>query len=152
MTLLIAASDRWLPLVGFLYMFLILVQGSLFLTRAHVNRAWTLVIEVAVLFHGALVALASPKQLWFQFASGFGAVFVVTQMHGVPLPRWSKWTIGIGYVVSAAAVVAWFGTGRLAQPPRVPIAECAAVFVLAALFAGGLAIFRRKAVTPDAAR
>ena len=29
-------------LVGFFYMFLLLLQGSLFLTRAHINRVWTL--------------------------------------------------------------------------------------------------------------
>jgi hypothetical protein len=130
-------------LVGFLYMFLILAQGSIFLTRAHVNRNWTIVIEVMVLVHGTLVAANSPKQSWFQFAWGFGAIFVVTQMHGLGLPRWSKWTIGLGYVVSAAGVIALLGTDRLAQLPRVPVAEYAGVFVLAALFAGGLAIARR---------
>jgi hypothetical protein len=46
-------------------------------------------------------------------------------------------------VVSAAAVVAWLGTERLAQLPRVPVAEYVAVFVLAALFAAALAIARR---------
>jgi hypothetical protein len=129
-------------LVGFLYMFLILVQGSLFLTRAHLERRWTIILEVMVLFHGALVAVNSPKQLWFQFGWGFAAVFVVTQMHGLGLPRWAKWAIGLGYVVSATAVVAWFGTERLAQLPRVPVAEYVAVFVLAGLVAAGLAIYR----------
>jgi hypothetical protein len=139
-------------LIGFLYMFLILVQGSMFLTRAHVNRNWTIVIEVMVLVHGTLVAISSPKQLWFQFAWGFGAIFVVTQMHGLGLPRWSKWTIGLGYVASVAGLVALLGTERLAQLPRVPIAEYAGVFVLAALFAAGLAIARRgvrRAGRPD---
>ena len=32
-------------LIGFFYMFLILIQGSLFLTRAHTNRVWTLCLE-----------------------------------------------------------------------------------------------------------
>ena len=44
-------------LVGFMYMFLLLLQGSLFLTRLHVNKVWTAVQEVAVLFHGTLVAV-----------------------------------------------------------------------------------------------
>ena len=39
-------------LIGFLYMFLLMLQGSLLFTRAHVNRWWTLVLEVAVLAHG----------------------------------------------------------------------------------------------------
>ena len=47
-------------LIGFLYMFLLLVQGSLFFTRAHVNRWWTLFLEVAVLAHGTLVAIYAP--------------------------------------------------------------------------------------------
>jgi hypothetical protein len=129
-------------LIGFLYMFLILLQGSLFLTRAHLDRRWTVIIEVTVLFHGFLVALNSPKQLWFQFGWGFATIFVVTQMHGLGWPRWAKWTTGIGYVVSVAAVVAWYGTDRLAQLPRVPVAEYALVFVLAGLIAGALAIAR----------
>ena len=35
-------------LIGFFYMFLILIQGSLFLTRAHTNRVWTLCLELLV--------------------------------------------------------------------------------------------------------
>ena len=33
-------------LIGFFYMFLLLLQGSLFLTRIHVNKYWTVVQEV----------------------------------------------------------------------------------------------------------
>lgn len=43
-------------LIGFFYMFLLLIQGSLFFTRAHTNRWWTLTLEALVLVHGALVA------------------------------------------------------------------------------------------------
>jgi hypothetical protein len=141
-------------LVGFLYMFLILVQGSLFLTRAHVDRRWTVVLEVLVLFHGFLVALNSPKQLWFQFGWGFATIFVVTQMHGLGWPRWARWTTGVAYVLSVCAVVAWFGTDRLAELPRVPVAEYVAVFVLAGLFAAGLAVARatRRTGVPYHAR
>jgi len=35
-------------LIGFFYMFLILIQGRLFLTRAHTNRVWTLCLELLV--------------------------------------------------------------------------------------------------------
>ena len=44
-------------LIGFCYMFLLLLQGSLFLTRAHTNRWWTLTLEVFVAVHGTLVAI-----------------------------------------------------------------------------------------------
>lgn len=136
-------------LVGFLYMFLILVQGSLFLTKAHVNRWWTVTLEVIVLFHGAVVALNSPKQLWFQFGWGFATIFVVTQMHGLGLPRWAKWLIGLGYAGSAGLVVSQLGLPKLAQLPRVPVAEYAGVFILAALFALGLWIARRARRDPS---
>ena len=74
-------------LIGFLYLFLQLLRGSLFLTRAHVNRWWTLVLvlEVAVLAHGALVAIMQGEGMWPMFAFGFGGIFVITQMHGLSL-------------------------------------------------------------------
>ncbi len=51
-------------LIGFLYMFLLMLQGSLFLTRVHVNRWWTFAQEAMVLVHGTLVALAQGNGLW----------------------------------------------------------------------------------------
>jgi hypothetical protein len=71
-------------LIGFLYMFLLLVQGSLFFTRSHVNRWWTLTLELSVAVHGTLVAVMStgPNRLWPMFLFGFLAIFVITQMHG----------------------------------------------------------------------
>ena len=57
-------------LIGFLYMFLLMLQGSLFFTRAHVNRWWTLALEVAVLAHGTLVAIMQGEDMWPMFAFG----------------------------------------------------------------------------------
>ena len=80
-------------LIGFLYLFLLLLQGSLFLTRAHVNRWWTLALEVAVLAHGTLVAIMQGEGMWPMFAFGFGGIFVITQMHGL---SWSRPVRGAG--------------------------------------------------------
>lgn len=135
-------------LIGFFYMFMILVQGSLFLTRAHVNRWWTVALEVAVLVHGTVVALHSPKQLWFQFGWGFATIFIVTQMHGLGLSRAVKWLIGSVYAASLVVVVALLGPGKLAVLPRVPAAEYVGVFVLAGLLALGLWAVRRVRSTP----
>ena len=79
-------------LIGFLYMFLLLLQGSLFFTRVHVNRWWTLVLEVSVLAHGTLVAIMQGNRMWpmFAFGFGFGGIFVITQMHGLSWPRWVR--------------------------------------------------------------
>ena len=72
-------------LIGFLYMFLLMLQGSLLFTRAHMNRWWTLALEVAVLAHGTLVAIMQGEGMWPMFAFGFGGIFVITQMHGLGL-------------------------------------------------------------------
>ena len=99
-------------LIGFFYMFLILVQGSLFLTRAHTNRVWTLCLELLVAVHGTLVAImhSGPKGLWPMFLFGFLAVFVITQMHGVGCSRRTRTLIGAGYVLAVVASYAWLAS------------------------------------------
>ena len=72
-------------------MFLLLLQGSLFFTRIHVNKWWTFVQEVMVLIHGTIVAIYQGNDLWPMFAFGFGGVLVITQMHGLKLPKWVRW-------------------------------------------------------------
>ena len=54
-------EDTWGHLFGFFYMFLLMLQGSLFFTRAHVNRRWTVVLEVTFAFHGAMVAYLAGR-------------------------------------------------------------------------------------------
>lgn len=130
------AVATWGHLIGFLYMFLLLVQGSLFFTRAHLNRAWTTTLEVLVLAHGALVAFMQGNNLWPMFAFGFGAVFVATQMYGLGWPRWARWlTIGVfvGLVTLVYAGRGW----RVDEVLRIPLIEYAAVAVLVLLIQGG---------------
>lgn len=96
-------------LVGFFYMFLLLLQGSLFLTRIHTNRYWTVVQEVTVAFHGALVAVYQGNNMWPMFFFGFAGIFVLTQMHGLRLPNWTKALIFVAYL--AGAVLVYSGRG-----------------------------------------
>ena len=72
-------------LIGFLYMFLLMLQGSLFFTRIHVNRWWTVLMEVSVMIHGTLVAVMQGNGIWPMFLFGFAGIFVITQMHGLGL-------------------------------------------------------------------
>ena len=76
-------------LIGLFYMFLLLLQGSLFMTRAHTNRWWTVSLELLVAVHGTLVAVmnSGPGGQWPMFLFGFLGVFVLTQMHGLGLGR-----------------------------------------------------------------
>jgi hypothetical protein len=84
-------------LAGFLYMFLMLLQGSLFFTRAHTNRYWMVTQELAVAAHGALVAWMQAGA-WEMFLCGFLGMFVITQMHGLGWSRAVRWVVGVGYV------------------------------------------------------
>jgi hypothetical protein len=130
-------------LIGFFYMFLLLLQGSLFFTRVHVNRWWTLVQEVAVLAHGTLVAVMQGNDLWPMFAFGFGGVFVITQMHGLGLSRRLRGLILAFYVGSAIWVYSGRGWPRLNEIIRIPIIDYLAVLLLAGIFGVGIRIVQR---------
>ena len=129
-------------LIGFLYMFLLMLQGSLFFTRAHVNRWWTLALEVAVLAHGTLVAIMQGEDMWPMFAFGFGGIFVITQMHGLGWSRPVRALVLAAYVAGVVAVYAPLGWGRLNEVLRIPLIDYAAVFALAALIGGVLGLIR----------
>jgi hypothetical protein len=94
-------------LAGFLYMFFLLLQGSLFFTRMHVNKYWTIVSEVSVVAHAVTVAILAGQE-WQHFFGGFVGIFVVTQMHGLGLSKTVRWVLGLGY---AAAVLFIYSMG-----------------------------------------
>jgi hypothetical protein len=130
-------------LIGFVYMFLLMVQSSLFFTRAHINRIWTFVLEVTVLVHGTLVAVYQGNGMWPMFAFGFGGLVVITQMFGIGLKVWMKWAILALFAGLVLLVYSRIGWGRLNEIIRIPMIEYALVFVLAGLISGGLWIARR---------
>ncbi|MCW5847777.1 MAG: hypothetical protein KIS95_11140 [Anaerolineae bacterium] len=122
-------------LIGFLYTFLLMLQGSLMFTRAHLNRWWTLVLELAVVAHGTLVALMS-NNLWPMFFFGFAAIFIVTQMWGLGLSKWWRWGFIAAYVAAAVAVYSSRGWGNLNEIVRIPVIEYGLVFAAALLIWG----------------
>ena len=130
-------------LVGFLYMFLLMLQGSLFYTRIHVNRYWTFVMEFAVLIHGTLVAIQQGAGLWPMFLFGFGGVFIITQMHGLGLSWGARIAILAAYVAGVVAVYSGRGLAQVNEIIRIPIIDYLAVFVFAWLIGGALWLIRR---------
>lgn len=130
-------------LVGFIYMFLMMLQGSLFFTRLHTNKWWTLVQEVTVLFHGTMVAIVQGNGLWPMFFFGFAGIFVITQMHGLGLRRWHKIAFFAIYAGAALWVYSQRGWAQLNEIIRIPLIEYILVFALALLVGGGLWIARR---------
>ncbi|HEX6346514.1 hypothetical protein [Umezawaea sp.] len=122
-------------LIGFFYMFLLLLQGSLFLTRAHTNRWWTLTLELMVAVHGTLVAVmnSGPDGIWPMFLFGFLGVFVLTQLHGVGLSTTARWYVAAVFAVGVVAVYSWRGFDRIDEIVRIPAIEYLVTAVVALL-------------------
>ncbi|MBL8130805.1 MAG: hypothetical protein JNL42_03030 [Anaerolineae bacterium] len=87
---------------GFVHVILVMVQGSIFFTKMHLNRNWKFLLEVLVLPHAALVALNQGGGLVYMFLFGFLAMFIVTQMHGLGYKRWLKWVYGLAFAGAVA--------------------------------------------------
>ncbi|MDJ0753472.1 MAG: hypothetical protein QNJ45_08135 [Ardenticatenaceae bacterium] len=140
--------------VGFFYMFLLMTQGTLMFTRAHVNKYWTFVLEIMVLFHGTTVAIeqifTQGYDIWPMFLFGFAGIFIITQMHGLGLKNWQKWGFLGLYIVGVLVMYSDRGWVRLEEVARIPIIEYASVFVGAILIWIGMKItsyFRPKGDT-----
>ena len=126
-------EDQLGHLLGTFYTLMLLLQGSLFFTRAHRDRVWTMLLEVFVLIHGALVAYVSlSSDKWSMFLFGFFTIFVVTQMHGIGLGNKARWGIVLTYVASLAFVYSGEGT-RIAEVIRIPLGEYGLVFIMAGI-------------------
>lgn len=121
-------------LIGFLYIFFLLLQGSLMFTRVHVNRWWTLVLEVSVLLHGTLVAIGQGAGIWPMFAFGFGGIFVITQMHGLGWSKKIRSIIVLGYIGAALGVYATLGIAEINAVIRIPMIDYVLVILFALVF------------------
>lgn len=130
-------------LIGFFYMFMIMLQGSLFFTRIHTNKYWTFTLELLVLIHGTLVAVQNANNLWPMFFFGFGGIFVITQMYGLNLKRWMRWGFLLLYVGGASWIYSQRGISRLWELTAIPLIDYLSVIVLALLIGGGLWLYDR---------
>jgi hypothetical protein len=119
-------------LLGFVYMFLLLLQSSLFFTRMHVNPYWTIVQELSVVIHAVIVAIMNTEG-WPRFLTGFLGLFVITQMHGLGLSRATRWVIGLAYIGLLAVVYSRPGTNHVIEAMMIPAFELVAVFILSFL-------------------
>jgi hypothetical protein len=123
---------------GFFYMFLLMLQGSLFFTRIHINKYWTFIQEAMVLVHGTLVAVMQGNNLWPMFAFGFGGMLVITQLYGLGLKAWQRWLVLGVYIAAVIGVYSQRGLGMLNEIVRIPAIEYLLVFALAGAIGLGL--------------
>jgi len=115
-----------------------MLQGSLFFTRAHLNKWWTFSLEALVLIHGTLVAVMNANNMWPMFGFGFAGILIVTQLHGLGLPRWVRAVIITLYSAAAIWVYSARGIEKIHQITWIPITEYVVVFVLAGLVGLGI--------------
>jgi hypothetical protein len=110
-------------LAGFAYMTLLMLQSSLFFTRFHVNRWWTMALETVFVIHAAVVAYFIMNEgdngPWSMFLFGGVATFLITQLHGLGLNLRGKLLIAIPLIGVLAVFYSIFPE-TLSGLPRLP--------------------------------
>jgi len=79
------------------------------------------------------VAVYQGNGLWPMFFFGFLGVFVITQQHGLKVPKWVHWLILGGYGAGVIVVYSQRGAGKLYELVSIPLIEYAGVLVAALL-------------------
>lgn len=98
------AENTWGHLLGFFYMFLLMLQMSLAYTRVHTDIRWVTVLESLVALHGTIVAIVAGQTLWSMFLFGFTMMFIVTGLYGVVKLKSLRIAFTVAYIVAAALV------------------------------------------------
>lgn len=134
-------------LIGFFYMFLLFIQMSMLYTPIHMNKYWRVVLEVTVMFHGALVAVYQQNNMWPMFLFGFAFIFVVTQVYGLELPKWGIRLCQMIYILGVIVVFGGF-TGHktisdVHQITWIGIIEYGLVFVFLFVLQGGYKLAKK---------
>lgn len=142
-------------LAGFAYMMLLLLQSSLFFTRFHVNRWWTMALETMFVIHGAVVAYFIMNQgdngPWSMFLFGGVATFLITQLHGLGLNFRGKLLIAIPLLGVLLLFYAIFPE-HLAGLPRLPAIMYVGTFLMFAIIWALSRLSRMVRAVPAALR
>ncbi|WKY43265.1 hypothetical protein Q5O14_11420 [Eubacteriaceae bacterium ES2] len=132
-------ENTWGHLLGFFYMFLLMLQMSLAYTKIHTNLKWVTVLEVFVTLHGTVIALQAGQTLWSMFLFGFAMMFIITQMYGVVRLRALRIIFTVVYIVAALILYSGvLGTGQeisqIHQIFWIPIILYGLVFAIIGLY------------------
>lgn len=127
-------------LFGFFYMFLILIQGSIFFTNFHTNKWWTVFIETFVIIHAIFVAfftietMAETTHGGWHFLFGWVLIFLVTQVYGLDMTRMQRTLTWVAFLI--AVPLAYTLSGRWDEMPRmfvIPLGSYMMVFAIGIL-------------------
>jgi hypothetical protein len=137
------AEGQYGLLIGFFYMFLLLLQLSLANTEVHLSLPWIAILELMVGLHGPLIAVqkmlsgnegeAAGAGIWIMFAAGFLFMFAFTGQYSFKLPKWARAAIIAAYAALVGILYAWRGLGKLYEIAFIPAALYGGTFALAAL-------------------
>lgn len=129
-------------LIGFFYMFLLLIQVALANTTMHFNKYWVFALEFIVLIHGTAVAIMTGNGMWPMFASGFGFVTIVTYIYLLKLKK--NWTLIFQLIYIVCVIIVYTGglgsnrtPAKLYEIVQIPIVEYVLVFVFAGIIGIG---------------
>lgn len=132
-------ESTWGHLLGFFYMFLLMLQMSLAYTKNHTSVRWVTVLESLVALHGTVVALVGGQKMWSMFLFGFAMMFIVTGMYGVVKLKGLR--IAFTAIYLAAAIVVYsgvLGTGQqissIHQIFWIPVILYGLVYVFAGIY------------------
>ena len=98
----------------------------------HINRGWTLFLELFVVIHAIAVAIVQQGEVaTARFFFGFFLVFLITQMHGLKLAAWKQWAL----VLVCAVMMAFYYPARSTLEEfyrafQVPLMEYGLLFIL----------------------
>ncbi len=130
-------------LAGFFYMFMLFVQSALIFNRAHINKWWTVTLEVFVLIHGVLVAVFQGNAMWPMFAFGFGAIFFLVQMYGLGLNTWTKRILWITFITATVGTYAFMDRlSQIHEVIRIPLLDYMMIGLFYLIFLGGFGIYQ----------
>ncbi len=134
----------WGHLIGFIHVVLVMAQGSMMFMRVHLNKRWTLLLEILVLPHAVQVALNQTSNMWPMFFFGFAAIFLVTQMHGLGLKRWVRQVFYSSFLLLTLYVYFVLREPyEVNEVLRIPLIEYLILFVMYWIYLAGACIGSR---------
>lgn len=140
-------ESTWGHLLGFFYMFLLMLQMSMAYTRIHTNISWITLLESLVAIHSLFVALVAGQALWSMFLFGFLMMFIVTGLYGVVKQKKLRMAFTFLYLAAAFLVYSGiFDNGKsissIHQIFWIPVILYGLVFVIAGLYHLVMKLFR----------
>ncbi len=148
-------------LIGFFYMFLLLIQLSFANTEIHFSLPWLAVLELMVGLHGPLIAIQKAllgqdagingfaftgrEGNWIMFTTGFLFMFAFTGQYSLKMPRWAYALVLALYAALVLGLYSQRGFGKIYEVAFIPAALYGGAFALAgvARIADKIATIRR---------